>query len=83
MIDQFFSALGSNIFYAFIPVIFLGIFGFIVLSLGFVNAPKKIVAWLTFAVLAVTAILIYFMEPTNSTFYYGTFVFNKFGIYSQ
>ncbi|MCL4420657.1 MAG: NADH-quinone oxidoreductase subunit NuoN [Candidatus Thermoplasmatota archaeon] len=81
MIDQLFSALGSNIFYAFIPVIFLGIFGFIVLSLGFVNAPKKIVAWLTFAVLAVTAILIYFMEPTNSTFYYGTFVFNKFGIY--
>ncbi len=81
MIDQFFSALSSAEFRAFIPVIVLGLLGFVVLSMGFVRAPKKAVAWLTFASLAVTALLIYFIEPNGETFYYGTFIFNEFGIY--
>ena len=65
----------------FAPLIFLGIVGFAILGLSMLKTSKKALSWITFASLGISAIMLYFLFPSNTSVYDGTIVFNHFGLY--
>lgn len=65
----------------FAPVIFLGLVGFALLGISALKVSKKAMSWTTFAALAISAIMLYFMVPMGTSVFDGTIVFNNFGLY--
>lgn len=72
---------GLQILTDFIPIIFLGVVGFVLLGLSILKASTKLISWISFASLAISAILLYFLVPMNTSVFNGTIVFNQFGMY--
>ncbi len=65
----------------FIPVIFLGLVGFALLGISALKVSKKALSWITFAALAISAVMLYLMVPIGTSVYDGTIVFNNFGLF--
>lgn len=65
----------------FSPLIFLGIIGFAILGLSILKTSKKVLSWITFASLGISAVMLYLVFPNGTSIYDGTIVFNQFGLY--
>ncbi len=72
---------GLQILADFAPVIFLGLVGFALLGVSALKVSKKALSWITFAALAISAVMLYFMVPLGTSVFDGTIVFNNFGLY--
>lgn len=72
---------GLQILKDFIPVIFLGLVGFLLLGLPKAKISKSVLSWITFASLGISAFLLYTLVPMGTSVYDGTIVFNQFGFY--
>lgn len=75
------TAGGLEILGYFAPLIFLGIVGFALLGLSILKTNKRALSWITFGALGISAIMLYFLFPNNTSIYDGTIVFNQFGLY--
>lgn len=71
----------SQILLSFMPEIFLGLVGFVILALGVFRIDKEIMSWVTFFSLGISAILVYLFSPLNSSVFQGTFIYTDFGVY--
>lgn len=72
---------GLQVLTDFIPLIFLGVVGFALLGLSILKASTKLISWISFASLAISAVLLYFLIPLNTSVFDGTMEFNQFGMY--
>ena len=72
---------GIQIIADFGPILFLGLVGFAILGLSILKTSKKILSWITFSALGISAVMLYFMVPLGTSIYDGTIVFNSFGLY--
>lgn len=72
---------GLQLLADFAPVIFLGLVGFALLGVSALKVSKKALSWITFAALAISALMLYLMVPMGTSVYDGTIVFNQFGLF--
>lgn len=72
---------GGEALRSFVPEIFLGLVGFIILALGVFRIQKQVMAWVTFGSLGLSAILVYILSPIGSDLFQGTFIYTYFGVY--
>lgn len=75
------TAAGFQTLVDFAPLLFLGLVGFAILGLSMLKTSKRVLSWITFAALGISAVMLYFMVPLGTSIYDGTIVFNQFGLY--
>ena len=72
---------GAQALVTFTPEIFLGLVGFIILALGTFRIEKRIISWISFGALGISAIMVIFLSPVGESLFQGTFQYSDFGIY--
>ena len=67
------SLSGAQALVTFTPEIFLGLVGFIILALGTFRIDKRIISWISFGALGISAIMVFFLSPVGKSLFQSTF----------